>query len=213
MEDWNKVRKSDDEFIKGIYERASQYKEETENEAKPAANHRFRRVVTGIVSTAAACALAVLGIMKLLPHTARQETGQIPESAVYRSVEEDEIQDGVEETVPEEAVVFTVLGEVAQVEENENDIILIITVEEQDNNELSDEIEVVISQQLYKDLLAYEQENGDVKLIGYPVMALVEKYNWLDYYKLSREDNFYFQCSDEEGQIVYQNLDGDVIRE
>lgn len=215
MEDWNRIRKSDDEFIKEIYERAGSYQQQTEKDSTSPSQHRFNshKLTAGILTAAATIAIAIVGAVKLLPQRDNQNASQMPESAMYRSVEEDEVDVQMEEAIPEEATVLEVLGQVLKVEESDKETILLIKVDEQDKNELASEIEVVVSEKFYEELLAYEADDDITELIGLHVIIYVEKYNWLEYFKLNQEDNFYFQTTDEDGQIIYRNLDGDLLND
>lgn len=222
MEDWNKIRKSDEEFIKGIYERTSEYQEHpeasTEDTDGPSSFSRHRhKVHTGIfkgASVAAACILAGLGITSLLPKWLHQDSASVPESAMYRSVDETEMASSQpqEDITPTEVIPMEVVGTIRAVEENNNEIILQVNVDSQDGQEMEAEIEVVISEHLYQQLLDYEQEQGVEVLDGQQVLLYVEKYNWLEYFILNQEDNFYLFAEEENGEVIYRNIDGDEIR-
>lgn len=223
MEDWNKIRKSDEEFIKDIYEKASLYQSQStdhrgkllEYKEKKTTNKRQRTTkFVSIGVSAAACALAVLSIAKVFPEWKQNNTATIPQNSMYRSMDEPDVaQYSVDEdSYPIESVPMEVLGTVEEDSAGDGGIVLTVKVDDEDINGLENQIQVIISEDLYEEVKEYLKEHKQESINGLPVLLYIEKYNWLDYFKVINEDGLYLQVQMEDGTIAYENMDGDVIK-
>lgn len=221
MKDWNKIRKSDDEFIKGIYERANQYQDRTEDEQKNQnavvsfrkQRKNLRKGISFGLTAAAAGAIAFLGAGKLMLERSTDKTGSTPEVTMYRSVDESQFEgeesDG--DAIPQETQPVEVQGVITEIEEEESNTVFRLATMEAKEQNFPEEIEVVITDHFYEQLKKYQRENEIEDLIGQKVLLFVDEYNWQEYYILNREDGFYLENENEDGAAVYRNMDGDEI--
>lgn len=223
MEDWNKIRKSDEEFMKDIYEKAKQYQEESidqvnslsEYQKKREREHKLRATkVVSIGVSAAACALVVLSAVKVIPQWKQNNTTTNPKNTMYRSMEEPDVaQYSVgEEVSPIESEPVEVVGTMVDITEDSNGIALTVTVDNQDVTGLENQVRVILSEDLYEKMQEYRKEHELETFYGMPVILYVETYNWLDYYKVINDDGLYLQEKTEDGVIRYKNLDGDILK-
>ena len=223
MEEWNKIRKSDEEFMKDIYEKAKLYQEESidqvnslsEHQKKRESKHKLRATkVVSIGVSAAACALVVLSAVKVIPQWKQNDTTANPKNTMYRTMDEPDVaQFSVgEEASPVESEPVEVVGSMVDITEDSNGIALTVTVDNQDVTGLGDQVQVILSEDLYEKMQEYRKEHELETFYGIPVILYVETYNWLDYYKVINDDGLYLQEKTEDGAILYKNLDGDILK-
>lgn len=212
MKDWNNIRKSDEEFIKGIYEKASQYQEQSTDQLSNQNKQRVTKMISFGVS-AAACTLVVISAVNVISQWKHDDTTTNPGNLMYRSMDEPDVAQysvGVEES-PVESEPVEVFGTIGQITEDSNGIALTVTVDNQDVTGLGDQVQVILTEDLYEKMQEYQKEHGMESFYGIPVILYVEAYNWLDYYKVINDDSLYLQEITQDGDIFYKNLDGDIL--
>lgn len=223
MKDWNNIRKSDEEFMQDIYEKAKLYQEQSIDEVSNLGEfkqkterknkQRVTKMISMGVSAAAACTLVILSAVNIFPHWKHDDTTTSPENSMYRSMDEpDVVQYSVDEEVsPVESEPIEVMGTVADITEDSNGVALTVTVDNQDVSGLENQVQVILSEDLYEKLQEYGKEHKLQTFKGMPVILYIETYNWLDYYKVINNDSFYLQEVTQDGAILYKNLDGDIL--
>lgn len=221
MKDWQDIRKSDEEFMKGIYERASQY-EETQSEQPveqtnpiPFSKHKhsMRHRIYATLSVAATSAVVLLGAVKVLPLVRQEQTEELPESISYQALPQERslLRNEPNEEAPVEATQIQVKGIVDTVEKQGNDEIMKVTLEADSAFNQESEVEIILSSYFYEELVEYGKEEDTSWLVGQKVLLYLEKYNWLEYYKLVNDDELYLQEETEDGATIYRNLYEDEI--
>lgn len=224
MKDWQNIRKSDEEFMKGIYERASQY-EETQSEQQvnqtnpiPFSKHKhsMRRSIYATLSVAATSAVVLLGAVKVLPLFRQEQTEALPEKISYQPLPDERrvLRNGTEEDAPVEAKQIQVKGIVDSLERQGDDEVMKITLDADSTWNQESEVEIIVSSYFYEELIEYGGEEDASWLVGQKVLLHLEKYNWLEYYKLVNGDELYLQDEAEDGTTIYRNLyDEQIIDE
>jgi len=153
-------------------------------------------------AVAVICGISIAGVMLQNPENEKCE--------VYRSLAEDEL-DTVETSkdAPREAEAVIVRGRVIDVLEKEEQISLVIRVENQEESGLSDQVEVLVSDYFYGQVLEWL---GRSSLRGRRVSLMAESYNYLDYYKLSSEQELFVRVRNN-GRMVYENIEQEILVE
>ena len=223
MKDWNKIRKSDDEVIKGIYEKASLLQDQSTDNVSNLLEYKEKKdkkrelgdsKAVSIGVSVAACAFVVLSAARIVPRWRQNNTTTIPKNTMYRSMDEPDIPQYStdEESSVIESVPMEVLGIVEDVSAGSRGIVLTVNIDKEDDNELENPVRVILSEDIYERINEYLKDQERESVQGLPVLLYIEKYNWLDYFKVINEDGLYLQEQMEDGTVLYQNMDGDVIK-
>lgn len=216
MKDWQDIRKTDEEFLEDIYERASQYEEEKaqqdiiQNKGTSYVRHRVRHKIYMTLSAAATVTVVLLGATKMMPLLIQDQGEDVPESIQYQKLQEERSlpQDCQKENVTTAVLPIRIEGTVESVivQDNDNDVILKVNLSKSQEVNGETYVEVILSTNFYEQLVEYGQRDDASWLVNQNVSLNLEEYQGTQYYKLVNDDELYLQYRKSDGETVYRNL-------
>lgn len=210
MEHWNDIRKSDDQFIHDIYEKANQYEySRVDKKRNNKFSTKYKMFRYGLELSAAAASLIILTTTMWKGYQEGTQQSTTPQNTMYRSLEdEDEIQDArttVEQ--PVEDVPVEIVGVITDVVEDAEETVLQVRGKSVDHSN-EQFYQVIVSKEVYNRLIQYQKEHHVEQLSDFKVLLYVETYNWLDYLKLNNDSSLYVQVTSQKDSLIYESLDG-----